>query len=349
MRFLVLNRTPVAQYRYPEFLGEGHDVVLITDAAAVPADPDERTAALDGYAHVEVVEEFHANPAVELLALRLHEKWAFERLLALSESDLSRGARLRAAMGVPGHSAAGVDAFRDKYAMKSALWEAGVPLLPFAAVRHATDLADFIAGHGYPVVVKPRRGGGPEDVEVLHAPDDLPAFLARHPETGTDDGAHLLAETALEHEAFHVDGVLVNGEIRLVRSCAAPGGGAGAGTRRGLPAVGAPPEPPEPPEPHDLLAAALCALAVAALRALPAPRDCLFHADVSRGRDGALVLDGISVGARDGAAEGVPVPATGPRLAELHLRSLTGNSPAPLPAYPPRTAGPALLPSRPYW
>ncbi|MFD8141729.1 acetyl-CoA carboxylase biotin carboxylase subunit family protein [Streptomyces sp. NPDC059708] len=321
MRFLVLNRTPVAQYRYPEFLGEAHDVVLITDAAAVPADADERAAVLRGYAHVEVVEEFHANPAVELMALRLHEKWAFERLLALSESDLSRGARLRAAMGVPGHSAAGVDTFRDKYAMKSALWEAGVPLLPFAAVRHATDLADFIAGHGYPVVVKPRRGGGPEGVEVLHAPDDLPAFLGRHPEAGTDDGALLLAETHLEHEAFHVDGVLVDGEIRLVWPSAAAGG--------------------TPVEPQDPLSDELCALAVAALRALPAPRDCVFHAEVFRGRDGTLVLNGISAGARDDAGSGL-------RLAELHLRSLTGNSPAPVSARPRRTAGPALLPARPY-
>nr|BAI70382.1 hypothetical protein [Streptomyces lavendulae subsp. lavendulae] len=337
MRFLVLNRTPVAQCRYPEFLGEGHDVVLITDAAAVPADADERTAVLRGYAHVEIVEEFHANPAVELLALRLHEKWAFERLLALSESDLSRGARLRAAMGVPGHSAAGVDAFRDKYAMKSALWEAGVPLLPFAAVRHATDLADFIAEHGWPVVVKPRRGGGPEGVEVLHTPDDLPAFLARHPEAGTDDGALLLAETYLEHQPFHVDGVLVDGGIRLVR----PSAPAAAGIPRDAPGT--------PLEPHDPLSGDLCALAVAALRALPAPRDCVFHAEVFRGGDGLLVLNGISAGARDGSEEAVPEPGFGLRLAELHLRSLTGNSPAPVPARPLRTAGPALLPSRPYW
>ncbi|MEU1006899.1 hypothetical protein [Streptomyces sp. NPDC005890] len=342
MRFLVINRTPLDRRRYDLFLGEAHDVVLITDAAAVPADPEERTALLAGYAHVEVVEDFHFNAAVELLALELHQKWDFQRVLASSEFDLLRGARLREAMHIPGHPAEDAAAFRDKFAMKVILRQAGVPVLPFAAVSHATDLLRFVAQHGYPVVVKPRRGGGSMDVEVLRAPDELPGLLARHPDLGTDDGAHLLVETYLEHELFHVDGVLEDGEVRLVWP-SSQGDTTCLDIRRGRSIRSTMMDPEDP------LTERLREMTVRALQALPAPDSCVFHAEIFRGQDGetGLVFNEIAARMGGGMIEDMLELGFGVRLPELHLRSLTGNNPPPVPAQPLRMAGLTLFPPRP--
>ncbi|MFE9848547.1 hypothetical protein ACFYPN_07000 [Streptomyces sp. NPDC005576] len=342
MRFLVLNRTPLAQRRYDRFLGDAHDVVLITDAAAVPADPDERDAVLAGYAHVEIVKDFHFDAKVELRALELHEKWGFQRLLAVSEFDLLRGARLRAAMGIPGQSAQSVIAFRDKFAMKSVLAEAGVPLLPFAAVTHTTDLLDFVAAHGYPVVVKPRRGGGSMDIDVLRSPDDLPDLLSRHPELGTDDGAHLLAETYLDHELFHIDGVLRGGEVQLIWP-SSQGDTTCLDIRRGRSIRSAMMDPADP------LAEQLRAMTLDALAALPSPDDCVFHAEIFRGQDGetGLVFNEIAARMGGGLIEEMLELGFGVRLPEYHLRSLTANDPPRLPRQPLRMAGLTLFPPRP--
>ncbi|MFG2263768.1 hypothetical protein [Streptomyces sp. NPDC048720] len=342
MRFLVLNRTPLGQRRYDVFLGEGHDVVLITDAAAVPADPDERDALLAGYGQVEIVEAFHFDPAVELLALELHRKWDFQRLVASSEFDLLRGARLREAMNIPGPAAEDVTAFRDKFAMKEILRGAGVPVLPFAAVTHTTDLLDFVARHGYPIVVKPRRGGGSMDIDVLRAPHQLPDLLARHPELGTDDGAHLLAETYLEHELFHIDGVLEGGEVQLIWP-SSQGDTTCLDIRRGHSIRSALMDPDDP------LTGQLREMTVQALRALPSPADCVFHAEVFRGRDGGTGLRFNEIAARMGGGliEDMLELGFGVRLPELHLRSLTGNNPPPAPPQPLRMAGLTLFPPRP--
>ncbi|MFJ7629787.1 hypothetical protein ACIQZN_25150 [Streptomyces sp. NPDC097595] len=342
MRFLVLNRTPLIQRRYDRFFGDAHEVVLITDAAAVPADAEERDAVLAGYAHVEIVKDFHFNADVELLALELHEKWGFERLIAVSEFDLLRGARLRTFMGIAGQSPHDVTAFRDKFAMKSILQEAGVPVLPFAAVTHATDLLGFVVEHGYPLVVKPRRGGGSMDIEVLRSPDDLPELLARHPELGTDDGGQLLVETYLDHELFHIDGVLRGGEVQLVWP-SSQGDTTCLDIRQGRSIRSALMDPEDP------LAEPLREMTLKALAALPAPDDCVFHAEVFRDQGGkaGLVFNEIAARMGGGLIEEMIELGFGVRLPEFHIRSLSANNPPLLPERPLRMAGLMLFPPRP--
>lgn len=48
---------------------------------------------------------------------------------------------------------------QDKQVMRERLQALGVPVPPFAVVKTAEDLADFAAGHGWPVVLKAATGG----------------------------------------------------------------------------------------------------------------------------------------------------------------------------------------------
>ncbi|KOG26960.1 MULTISPECIES: hypothetical protein [Streptomyces] len=342
MRYLILNRTALTMRRYDLWLGPEHEVVLVTAAAAVPKDPAERAAVLAGYAHVECVESFHFDPAVDRLALELHEKWHFDDVLAFAEFDLMRAARLRASMGIPGHAPEDVMAFRDKFAMKERLAAADVPLLPFAAVTYATDVLDFVAEHDYPIVVKPRRGGGSMDVEVLRGPEDLTGLFERNPELGTDDGAHLLAETYLDHELFHIDGVLVDGEVRMVWPSS-------QGDTTCLDIVNGLSLRSSLMDPEDPLTEPLREMTLAALEALPTPGSCVFHAEIFRDRQGdaGLVFNEIAVRMGGGMIEDMLELGFGVKPHEVYFRSLGGNNPPEVPERPLRIAGVTLFPPRP--
>jgi hypothetical protein len=340
MRFLVLNRTPLTGLRHPDWLGPGHVAVLLTASAAVSPDPAERAAQLAGYVHVEEVDDFHFNPLVESQALAMHEKWGFDGVISLSEFDLLRAARLREAFGVPGQDVASATAFRDKLAMKRILEAAGVPVAPYAPVANLADLLGFVERVGYPVVVKPRRGGGSMDVHVLHDRQDIDALLAVHRDLGTDDGAQLLAEQYVEHELLHVDGIVVAGETRLMWA-STQGDSTCLDIKRGRALHSCLLDPDDP-----LLEPARD-LTRRALAALPTPDTAMFHAEVFRTPEGRLVFNEVASRLGGGMIEDVLTLGFGVFLIEAYVRSFTGNAVPRIPATPERIAGLSLFPPRP--
>ncbi|MGW2254615.1 ATP-grasp domain-containing protein [Kitasatospora sp. NPDC001660] len=340
MRFLVLNRTPLSGRRFPDWLGEEHQAVLLTDSAAVSPDEATRRAQLAGYHHVELVDDFSFNPQVELTALDLHRRFGFERVIALSEFDILRAARLRGLFGVPGQDAASATAFRDKLTMKRLLAQAGVPLAPFAPLAHLADLLGFVETHGYPVVVKPRTGGGSMGVRVLHGEDDLAQLAADHRELGTDDGAHLLVERHLEHELFHVDGLIAAGEPKLMWPSS-------QGTTSCLGIMAGQALHSSLLDGDDPRFTALRELTTRALAALPVPETFMFHAEVFGTAEHGLVFNEVASRMGGGNIEYMLQAGFDVILPEVYVRSLVGNEPPAIPSAPLRSAGLALLPPRP--
>ncbi|WP_018685498.1 ATP-grasp domain-containing protein [Actinokineospora enzanensis] len=335
MRYLVLNRTPLADRHFPAWLGEDNRAVLITAADAV-SDP----AQLAGYEHTTVLDDFHFNPAVELAALRLHERFGFDRVISLSEFDLLRAARLRELFGVPGQDVAGARAFRDKLWMKELLGAAGIPLVPFAPVAHLADVLGFIDRHGYPVVVKPRRGGGSEGVHVLRDETELLGYVAETRELGTDDGAQLLVESYLEHELFHVDGITVRGEVRLMWPSS-------QGTTSCLDLLGGTALRSALLDPDDPLLGPLRELTGRALAVLPTPEISMFHAEVFHSERHGLVFNEIACRMGGGMIEWMLRRGFGITLPEVYVRALADNSPPEFDPVPIEQAGLALVPPRP--
>ncbi|MFD5520101.1 hypothetical protein [Streptomyces sp. NPDC127066] len=276
---------------------------------------------------------------VEEIALSLHERWSFDQVIALSEFDLLRAARLRRLFGVPGQDVPSATAFRDKLVMKRILADAGVPVVRFAPVTHFDDVLRFGADHGYPMVVKPRTGAGSEDVHVLHGEEDLPRLLAAHRELGSDDGARLLAETYVEHELIHVDGLVADGVTRLMWA-STQGDSTCLDVKRGRLLHSCLLDADDP-----VLAEAVD-LAGRALNALPAPETYLFHVELFRDVRGTLLVNEAASRMGGGMIEHMLQLSFGVSLPEVFVRFLAGGDPAPIPATPRRMAGLALFPPR---
>lgn len=140
------------------------------------------------------------------------------RLVALNEGDLDVAAVLRDELGLPGQGAAELERFRDKLIMVSRVAAAGVPAPAFAAAPDAAAVADFATAHGWPVVVKPRRGTASRGVLRLDGPADLARL------TDLDAEPHLV-QTFVGDQIFHIDGLWTGTALgpwrasRYVNSC----------------------------------------------------------------------------------------------------------------------------------
>ena len=77
------------------------------------------------------------------------------------------------------HAAALLHA-KDKLHARTRLGELGLPVPPFAAIDDIDQVGAFAADHGWPVVMKARRGGyDGRGVEVVHDQDQAAEVLAR--------------------------------------------------------------------------------------------------------------------------------------------------------------------------
>ncbi|WP_149183702.1 ATP-dependent carboxylate-amine ligase [Streptomyces sp. TRM49041] len=157
--------------------------------------------AFDGYA---------TSGAVERAALEAAHPVPPAAVVARSEGDVLRAARLRELLGVPGQDWRSAIAFRDKVLMKSLLRERGVLVPEFAPVRIPMDLFGFVREHGYPVVVKPAFGSGSTGTHVLRGPGDLAALF----EAGLPE--HAEVERFVEGTMYVVDGLVHGGAVPAV-------------------------------------------------------------------------------------------------------------------------------------
>jgi hypothetical protein len=89
-------------------------------------------------------------------------------VIALNEGDLDAAADLRGELGCRGQRADELGRFRDKLVMLSTVAEAGIPVPSFADAPGLASVQQFANRHGWPVVIKPRRGTASRGVQVLH-------------------------------------------------------------------------------------------------------------------------------------------------------------------------------------
>lgn len=291
MPVLVLNRFLFTDAPYHEYVPRDVTAVLVTASRSLPPDPAERRAVLAPFEEAVVVDDYDDAPAVEVLAHRLHQRYRFDAVVALSEYDILRAARLRDAWGTAGQGLESALAFRDKLDMKRRLRAAGVPVAEFAPVSSATDLLAFVDRVGWPVVVKPRRGAASVGVDVLRDDDEMAAWL-EGPALRGDAPADLLAEEYLPHRMHGVDGVVDGG--RVVAACPSTYEATCLDFHDGVVLRSVMCDRDDP------VAGELTALVGRALHALPLPAVTLFHAEVFAHRERGLVFN--EVGSRIGGA-----------------------------------------------
>lgn len=237
-------------------------------------------------AEVAATDDFPAVcQAAETLVARLGPA---VRLVALNEGDLDTAARLRAHLGCVGQQPQDLARFRDKLTMTRMVARAGVRTPAFADAPDTRAVAEFAAVHGWPVVVKPRRGTASRGVLRLDGPDDLALLDGQPPEPR-------LVESYCGDPIYHLDGLWTGTALgpwrasRYLNTCVGFNDGDALGSV-------------ETDDPHLL---AQLAGFVAGVAAALSDQPWVFHLEAFVGTepDGAARATFLEVGYRVGGAE----------------------------------------------
>ncbi|MEU0359245.1 ATP-grasp domain-containing protein [Streptomyces cyaneofuscatus] len=141
-----------------------------------------------------------------------------ERVVALNEGDLDTAAVIRERLGCAGQTSAALARFRDKLTMNQVTADADIPAPAFADAPDEAAVLAFAERHGWPVVVKPRRGTASRGVVRLDSEADLPLLRTSPPEPR-------LVQRFCADPIFHIDGLWTGEELgpwrasRYVNTC----------------------------------------------------------------------------------------------------------------------------------
>ncbi|UTT59425.1 ATP-grasp domain-containing protein [Cellulosimicrobium cellulans] len=337
MNIILLNKWGLTSLPFASWWGPGAQIFMICSPGAAASVTPETLAST--FAEVHVVEDYDSSPEVELLALEIASRLPVHHVVAMSETDILRSARLRGHIGVPGQGLESALAFRDKLVMKEALSCGGVPVARYVGVDDVVDLARARDLLGYPFVLKPRRGSSSVGIDVVGDDDEL-RQVARHRLSSHDDmPAALLAEEFVPHDLFHVDGLVVCGHEPALwpsRMTNTLGFGAGAVLRSVTLDV------------SDQAVAPVVALTRSAIDALPTPDVSIVHAEIFHDhRDGRFFLNEIACRLGGGRIKASFKLSFGRDLLEEYCTRLVAESPdAPFHSVPTQQAGFILVPSR---
>ncbi|MFI1966483.1 ATP-grasp domain-containing protein [Streptomyces pathocidini] len=192
---IIIHRWTDRYADYAAYLDHAaHRVGYVTTARAARQLPA-------GAAAVEIVGSTEDAKAVrEAVDALVSRNGAPTRIVALHETDLDLAAELRGEYGLPGQRTETLQPLRDKLLMARRLAAAGVPVPATAPAEDRTAVAEFAERHGWPVLLKPRRGTASAGITRLDGPDRLAAY-AFPPDTA------MVVQPWLPHRVLHVDGV----------------------------------------------------------------------------------------------------------------------------------------------
>ncbi len=341
MSVLVLHRGALGGTRYDCWLGDIDGGVLLLAAREQLELAGEELPTQGAYAHLEAVAGYDVSGYVEARALELARRHDVRAIVATQERDLERAAQLREILGLPGQRPESAAAFRDKVLMKKLVGAAGIPVAQHDEIECATDIVEFARSHGFPLVLKPRNGGGSIDLRIIPGPEELDELLAGGPLWPPDAQPNLIAEAFVPGPMCHVDGLVVDGRVAFAWASQYLYSLASYRTDRGgrLDVT---------LDHDDPLARRLRRFTEQVLDALPGPEAFAFHAEVFHTPDDELVL--CEIACRPGGASIRDIGRTlfGADLAECAARAQAGL-PVGLkgPPAPAHTAGQLALMKRP--
>ena len=132
-----------------------------------------------------------------------------DHIVALDDYDVWTGASLREHLRIPGMGDTTVRYFRDKLAMRLRAWENTIPVPDFVHVLNYEKIRDYMARIPPPWMLKPRSEASTIGIAKINTPEE---FWSRVDTLGDQQSFYLL-ERYLPGEVFHVDSLVVNGEV----------------------------------------------------------------------------------------------------------------------------------------
>lgn len=153
-------------------------------------------------------ENWDSNDNIYKTILDRSREEKIDYVVATHEFDLVKAGHLRDYLKLEGQSKESAVAFRDKYEMKKRL-KGKIGLPHFAKIKDVFDLHNFVSKYDYPFVLKPTDGAGSIGVQIVKNRDELAGILAEGIQ------GDFIAETFLEGDMYHIDGLYENGKLLL--------------------------------------------------------------------------------------------------------------------------------------
>ncbi|GAA3006604.1 hypothetical protein JCM13580A_15780 [Streptomyces drozdowiczii] len=303
MRILILHRVTDKMIRHAAGIDHAvHDVTYVG--------PADRLATLPAGLRCTLIERPDTGDLTEEVLAAVEGLPPFDMVLALSEFDLIAGARVRAALGVPGDTEEEILPWRDKVVMKSMVAAAGL------RVPRYLSLPEALAAGELPwtgeTVLKPLDGAASMNVHIY--PTAAEALTAVReggvvPEGPERDGFEV--EEFVSGPIVHVDGMLIDGKPMAIQASRYVGTCLGYAEGSPLGSV----QIELTPELSRWTADCLAAVNITT---------SLFHLEGIETPDGLVFLE---VGARFGGADVVDTfeLATGVHMPSRYLQMVTGG------------------------
>ncbi len=130
-----------------------------------------------------------------------------DRLISLSEFDLTMAAQLRQRYDIPGDKPHEVERFRDKTVMKQRILAANLRAPRFVALDNVQADTGELYLLNYPLIVKPRSGAASVGVHKVRTRVELDQLLAALPLADYE------CEEFIAGQIYHVDGQVSEREI----------------------------------------------------------------------------------------------------------------------------------------
>lgn len=198
---LVIHRWRDRHAHYEDYIDHGRaTVTYVTTSLGRASVPDGAAAVVEVAATDDLA---LVGEAADGLVSRFGPP---RRVVALNEGDLDTAALLREHLRCVGQSPEELARFRDKLTMAEVVAGAGIPVPVFADAPDRGAVEAFGDAHGWPLVVKPRRGTASRGVMVLSSPDDLGVLAGLAPEPR-------LVQRYCGDPIFHIDGLWTGTEL----------------------------------------------------------------------------------------------------------------------------------------
>lgn len=190
------------------FLEECHrlgcHVILITEQK-LSDEAWARDAIDEFYLMPDLAQQPDITHAVSFLA----RTRTIDCIVALDDYDVETAAALREHMRLPGLGISAAKLFRDKLAMRVGARQADIRVPEFVQVLNHAELAEFMAQVPPPWVLKPRGEAGSMGIKKIDRADEVWAQV----EALGDRQSFFLLEQFVAGDVFHVDSIVVEGEI----------------------------------------------------------------------------------------------------------------------------------------
>lgn len=206
MSILILNRYSNNTAPYFEWLEHLNEPIVMLCDEIRKGLVDER------YDHLEFFSNWRRNGNIEKRAIELNEVYNFRVVIAFSESDIVRAAKLREILNIPGQDINSAYAFRNKVIMKTYLKDTEIKVPRFSEVSHPNDLIRFCTENSFPLVYKPIDGAGSQNTYVLKSWQNVNEALK---DTAFES---FEVEEFIEGDMYHIDGVWYKNKMLFVSS-----------------------------------------------------------------------------------------------------------------------------------